>query len=206
MNNEQEKTPFLDAYINYIKSKPVCFDVPGHKRGSFVTDLSRKISPVILESDVNAPYGLDNLYNPKSVILESQQLAAKAFHADKCYFSVNGTTGGILTMFLACLKSHDKVILPRNVHKSVINALIISGAVPVFINPVIDDNLGIANGVTISSIEKAIEENSDVKAIFIINPTYYGVCSNLKEIVRIAHLKNVIVMVEIGRASCRERV
>lgn len=201
MKDEQEKTPFLDAYINYIKSKPVCFDVPGHKRGSFITDLSRKISPIILENDVNAPYGLDNLYNPKSVILESQTLAAKAFHADKCYFSVNGTTGGILTMFLACLKSHDKVILPRNVHKSVINALIISGAVPIFINPVIDESLGIANGVTVSSIQQAIEENSDVKAIFIINPTYYGVCSNLKEIVRIAHLKNILVMVDEAHGS-----
>lgn len=198
---DQEKTPFLDAYVDYIKSKPTCFDVPGHKRGHFVTDLSRKISPVILDYDVNAPYGLDNLYNPKSLILESEKLASKAFHADKCYFSVNGTTGGILTMFLACLKSHDKVILPRNIHKSVISALIISGAVPIFINPIIDEDLGIAEGMSVEEVTLAIKENPDTKAIFVINPTYYGITSDLKEIVKIAHENNIIVMCDEAHGS-----
>lgn len=200
-DEEQERTPFLDAYVEYVKSDPVCFDVPGHKRGHFITDLSRKISPIILQYDVNAPYGLDNLYNAKSLILESEKLASRAFHADKCFFSINGTTGGILTMFLACLKSHDKVILPRNIHKSVINALIISGAVPIFIDPVIDEDLGIANGVSTDSLKKKIDENPDAKAVFIINPTYYGITSNLKEIVKIAHEKNMIVMVDEAHGS-----
>ncbi len=204
MNNkdeDQERTPFLDAYVEYVKSNPVCFDVPGHKRGHFITDLSRKISPVLLDYDVNAPYGLDNLYNPKTYILESEKLASRAFHASRCYFLVNGTTGGILTMFLSCLKSHDKVILPRNIHKSVINALILSGAVPIFINPIIDEELGIAEGITIQSIEEKINENPDAKAIFLINPTYYGITSNLKEIVKLAHSKNIIVMVDEAHGS-----
>ena len=202
MNHDrQEETPFLDAYVSYVKSDPICLDVPGHKRGHFETDLSRKISPSILKFDVNAPYGLDNLYHPKGVILESEKLAAEAFHADECFFLVNGTTGGIISMFLSVLKTHDKVILPRNVHKSVINALILSGAVPIFIEPVIDEDLGIANGVTKDQLISAIEENSDVKAIFLINPTYYGVCSDLKEIVNIAHQKNIIVMVDEAHGS-----
>ena len=116
----QNKMPIYEALMNLKKERIVPFDVPGHKLGHFVTDLSRKISPAILAYDANAPLGLDNLYHPTSVIKESENLAAKAFHADHCLFSINGTSGGILSMFLACLDNKDKIILPRNSHKSVI--------------------------------------------------------------------------------------
>ncbi len=200
-DEEQQRTPFLDALVEYIKSDPVPFDVPGHKLGSFETDLSRKISPSILGTDANAPIGLDNLYHPTSVIKEAERLTAKVCQAEHCLFSVNGTTGGILTMFLACLYSKDKVILPRNVHKSVINALIISGAVPIFITPNIDAHLGIANSVTCADYVKAMDENPEAKAIFIINPTYFGITCDIKTIVTEAHKRNKIVMVDEAHGS-----
>ncbi len=200
-DNEQSKTPFLDALVDYCQSDPTCFDVPGHKLGHFVTDLSRKISPAILAYDANAPLGLDNLYHPTSVIKESENLAAKAFHADHCLFSINGTSGGILSMFLACLDNKDKIILPRNSHKSVINALIISGAIPIFVYPEIDDEYGIANNVSFEDYKKAIDDNLDAKAIFVINPTYFGMTTDLKSLVSYAHSHNMIVIVDEAHGS-----
>lgn len=197
----QLKTPFLDALLSYVQSSPVPFDVPGHKLGRLVTDLSRKISPKILGVDANAPIGLDNLYNARGVIKESEDLMAKLCHADHCLYSVNGTTGGILSMFLATLDNKDKVILPRNSHKSVINALIISGAVPIFVSPDIDEELGIANGVSTETYIQAMDEHPEAKAVFVINPTYFGIASNLRRIAEEAHRRNKVVLVDEAHGS-----
>ena len=199
--NEQEKTPFLSALIDYVKSKPVQFDVPGHKLGNFQSDLSRLIGSDFYSYDINAPIGMDNLFHPTGVINEAQDLAAKAFHADHCIFSVNGSTGGILAAIMGCLKTKEKIILPRNVHKSVINALIVSGAIPVFVNPVIDEDLKIACGVTTEDYIKAMDDNPTARAVFVINPTYFGVVSDLKEIVREAHKRNMIVIADEAHGS-----
>lgn len=198
---EQEKTPFLDALIEYCNSNPTPFDVPGHKLGSFNNDFSRKVSPLFYEYDCNAPIGLDNLYNPLGVIKEAEELAAKGLGAEHCLFSVNGTTGGILSMFLACLDSKDKVILPRNSHKSVINGLIISGAVPIFVDTVVDEDLGIACGMRTEDVIKAMDANPTAKAVFVINPTYFGVVSDLRSICEEAHKRGLIVMVDEAHGS-----
>lgn len=198
---DQNRTPYLDAYVSYLDSDPTCFDVPGHKRGHFETDLSRKLSPLFANDDVNAPYGMDNLAYPKTVIKEAEELMAQAMHADHCFFSVNGTTGGILAAFLGCLNEKDKVILPGNVHKSVINGLILSGAVPVFVSPQIDERLGVAAGVRTQDYIRAMDENKDAKAVFVINPTYFGVTSDLKRIVREAHRRKMIVICDEAHGS-----
>ncbi len=198
---DQNRTPYLDSYVKYLKSKPTCFDVPGHKMGKFETDLARKLSPVFSQYDVNAPYGMDNLAYPKGVIKEAEELMAEAMHSDVALFSVNGTSGGILAMFMGCLNEKDKVILPGNCHKSVINSLILSGATPVFVSPEIDEKLGVACGVKTSDYIKAMDDNKDAKAIFVINPTYFGVVSDLKKIVKEAHKRNMIVMVDEAHGS-----
>lgn len=200
-NENQNATPFLDALIDYISSNPTPFDVPGHKLGSFKNDLSRRICEEFYTYDANAPLGLDNLYNSTGVIKQAEDLAAKACHADHCLFSVNGTTGGILTMIMSCLNVKDKIIMPRNVHKSVVNALIISGAIPIFVSPVIDDKLGVACGVKTEDYVRAMDENPTAKAVFVINPTYFGVVSNLRSIVIEAHKRNMIVICDEAHGS-----
>ena len=190
----QLEEPFLQACIDYMDSKPVPFDVPGHKLGRFTNDLVKYAGDKVFESDFNAPLGLDNLYKPKGVIKKAEELAAKAFHADRAIFSVNGTTGGILTVIIGLLRAKDKIILPRNVHKSVINALILSGAYPIFVEPDVDKLTGIANGVSLDNYVKAMDENPDAKAIFVINPTYFGIASDLVNIVKQAHQRNILVI------------
>lgn len=191
---DQNREPFLEACINYLNSNPIPFDVPGHKMGGYTTDLVKYAGEQVFKADFNAPLGLDNLYHPKGVILEAEELAADAFHAERAIFSVNGTTGGILTVLNAVLRAKDKIILPRNVHKSVINGLIMSGAYPIFVKPDIDAQTGIANGVKLETYIKAMDENPDAKAIFVINPTYFGITSSLKRIVEEAHKRDIIVI------------
>ncbi len=193
-DKRQEREPFLEAMEAYIASKPTPFDVPGHKMGRMVTDLADMVGKKVFVADFNAPIGLDNLYHPNGVIKEAEDLAAEAFNADKAIFSVNGTTGGILTMINSLLRAKEKIILPRNVHKSVINALIMSGAYPVFVEPDIDEETGIANGVPTANYIKAMDENPDAKAVFVINPTYFGIASDLRSIVKEAHERDMIVM------------
>jgi arginine/lysine/ornithine decarboxylase len=86
--------------------------------------------------------------------------------------------------------------MPRNVHRSAINSLILAGAIPVYVNPGVDDELGIPLGMKLEDIKRTIAENLNAKAVFINNPTYYGICSNLREIVRIAHGYSMKVLVD----------
>ena len=152
MNHErQKKTPLLTAIKKYVESNPVPFDVPGHKMGRIGNDLSDYLGIKLFQADVNAPIGIDNLYKGTGVIYEAESLMADAYKADKAIFLINGTTSGIMMMIMGCVYSGEKVILPRNVHKSAINGLIVSGAIPVFVEPDYDNELGIANGVSVEN-------------------------------------------------------
>jgi len=150
----------------------------------------------ILDIDLINIAPLDDLHQPTGVILEAQRLAADAFGADSTYFSVQGTSTAIMTMILSVCGTGDKIIVPRNVHKSVLSAIIFAGARPVFLSPVRDTNLGIDHGVTTRSVRRALERHPDASALLVINPTYYGVCANLKEIVDLAHEYDIPVLVD----------
>jgi len=185
---EQQRTPLFDALKKYVDDKTVSFHVPGHKGGRGLREFRDFVGENVLNIDVTAGIlGLDTICNPLGVICESEALAAKAFGADHAHFLVNGTTSGIQAMILSVAGAGDEIIIPRNAHRSVVGGLILSGAKPVYIKPVIDDYMGIAMGITPESVRKALVEHPNAKAVFVINPTYYGVASNLKEIVKIVH-------------------
>ena len=192
----QDKAPVYEALTEFRRNRVVPFDVPGHKRGRGNPELVKLLGKQCVELDVNSMKPLDNLCHPISVIKEAEELAAEAFGAAKAFLMVGGTTSAVQTMVLTACKSGEKIILPRNVHRSVINALVINGATPIYVNPDVDKKLGIALGMKISQVEKAIEENPDAVAILVNNPTYYGICSNLKKIVEIAHAHNMLVLVD----------
>ena len=202
MNKEkQNNTPFFSEMKKYIESDPTCFDVPGHKMGNFDNDLEEYAGKTLYKLDVNAPIGLDNLYHPHGVIKEAEDLLADLYNVDEALFSINGTTGGIMTMIIGAIDAKEKIILPRNVHKSIINSLILSGAYPIFVMPDTDPETGIANGVKIDNYIKAMDENPDAKAVFVINPTYFGVTSNIKKLAKEAHERNMIVIADEAHGS-----
>jgi arginine decarboxylase len=194
---DHNRTPLFTALTEHAARRPVQFHIPGHKTGvgsdpefrAFIGDNALSIDLINI-----AP--LDDLHQPTGVILEAQQLAADAFGADYTFFSVQGTSGAIITMIMSVVGEGDKIILPRNVHKSILAAVIFSGAKPVFLSPARDMNLGIDHGVTPSSVRKALDRHPDAKAVLVINPTYYGVCANLQEIVDLVHSYDIPVLVD----------
>ncbi|SFD11512.1 aminotransferase class I/II-fold pyridoxal phosphate-dependent enzyme [Clostridium uliginosum] len=192
----QSNAPIYEALIKYKSMRVVPFDVPGHKQGKGNPKLTEFLGKSCLSVDVNSMKPLDNLCHPTSVIKEAEELAADAFGAKHVFFMVNGTTSAVQGMIMSVCQKGDKIIMPRNVHRSAINALIISGATPVYINPGVSKKLGIPLGMAVGDIEKAIKENPDAKAVFVNNPTYYGICSNLKAITELAHKHGMYVLVD----------
>lgn len=192
----QDKAPILEALEQFKRARVVPFDVPGHKRGKGNKELTKFLGEKCMTVDVNSMKPLDNLCHPVSVIHEAECLAADAFGASHAFFIVNGTTSAVQSMILTACKKGDKIILPRNVHRSVINALILCGAVPIYVNPDVDNTLGIALGMSLKDVKQAILDNPDAKAVLVNNPTYYGICSNLKAITQFAHEHNMLVLVD----------
>ncbi len=196
MKLDQHKAPILEALQAHKAARIVPFDVPGHKQGRGNPELMAFLGKQCMEADVNSMKPLDSLCHPTSVIREAEELAADAFGAAHAFLMVNGTTSAIQSMVLSVCKQGDKLILPRNVHRSIINALVLCGAVPIYVNPQINPRLGIALGMSINDVEKAIRENPDAKAVLVNNPTYYGICSNLAGIVKLAHDNNMLALVD----------
>ena len=192
----QDNAPIYEALERMRRMRVVPFDVPGHKRGRGNQELTDFLGEACMSVDVNSMKPLDNLCHPVSVIRDAEDLAAQAFGADSAFFMVGGTTSAVQSMILYACKNGDKIIMPRNVHRSAINALILCGAVPVYVNPDVNNTLGIALGMSVSQVEQAILENPDAKAVMVNNPTYYGICSDLKKIAELAHAHGMLVLVD----------
>lgn len=193
----QNDTPLFSGLIKHAQKNPIQFHIPGHKKGTGMDPEFREfIGDNALSIDLINIGPLDDLHSPKGMIKEAQDLAAKAFGADHTFFSVQGTSGAIMTMIMTVCGPGDKIIVPRNVHKSVMSAIVFSGAIPIFIHPEIDSDLGISHGITTDSVEKALEQHPDAKGVLVINPTYFGVAADLKKIVEVAHSYEVPVLVD----------
>ena len=192
----QVNAPIYEALRKFRRMRVVPFDVPGHKRGRGNMELTEFLGEDCMNVDVNSMKPLDNLCHPVSVIKDAEMLAAEAFGAANAFFMVGGTTSAVQSMIMYACKEGDKIIMPRNVHRSAINAIILTGAVPVYVNPDVNHKLGIALGMSVAQVEQAILDNPDAKAIMVNNPTYYGICSDLKKITELAHAHGMLVLVD----------
>ncbi|MBQ3856440.1 MAG: aminotransferase class I/II-fold pyridoxal phosphate-dependent enzyme [Ruminococcus sp.] len=192
----QVNAPIYEALRRLRRMRVVPFDVPGHKRGRGNMELTEFLGEDCMNADVNSMKPLDNLCHPVSVIRDAEDLAAQAFGAANVFFMVGGTTSAVQSMIMYACKEGEKIIMPRNVHRSAINALILTGAVPVYVDPDVNHQLGIALGMSVSQVEEAIRANPDAKAIMVNNPTYYGICSDLKRITELAHEHSMLVLVD----------
>lgn len=192
----QERAPVYEALEKFGKMRVVPFDVPGHKRGRGNPELARLLGDKCVSMDVNSMKPLDNLCHPVSVIREAEQLAADAFGAANAFLMVGGTTSAVQSMILSSVKAGEKVILPRNMHRSVMGALVLCGAVPVYVNPDCDARLGIPLGIRLEQLEETIARTPDAKAVLVNNPTYYGICSDMRGIVKLAHAHGMKVLAD----------
>lgn len=193
---DQNKTPLFDAVKYHVNRKAIPLQIPGHKHGNGLEEYREFVGENVLRMDLNETRGIDIIWDPTRVIADAEKLLADTFGASTAYFLINGTTSGVQAMIMSTCKPGEQIIVPRNAHKSIFNALILSGARPVYVVPEISDDLGIVMGITEDSLAKAIKENPDAKAVLAINPSYYGVTSNLKSFVEIAHQNGMPVLVD----------
>lgn len=193
----QQKTPLLDALGASARKVHASFYAPGHKRGQGAPiPLLELLGASVFGADLPELPNLDNLFAPQGVIQEAQELAAAAFGADKTWFLVNGSTVGVIAAILATCGAGEKIILPRNIHQSAIAGLILSGAMPIFINPEYDITNNLAHSITPTAIAKALQQHPDAKAVMMVYPTYHGVCGDLKAIAKIVHQHNIPLLVD----------
>lgn len=193
---DQNRAPIYEALEAFRKKRVVPFDVPGHKRGRGNPELTAFLGQQCVGVDVNSMKPLDNLCHPVSVIGQAEELAADAFGAAHAFLMVGGTTSAVQSMVLTVCKRGDEIILPRNVHKSVINALVLCGAVPVYVNPEVDRRLGISLGMRREQVARAIAQHPNAVAVLVNNPTYYGICSDLRAVVKMAHAAGMRCLVD----------
>ncbi|MBU5268287.1 aminotransferase class I/II-fold pyridoxal phosphate-dependent enzyme [Clostridium cochlearium] len=194
---DQYKTPLFDALMEYVDRETIPFHVPGHKKGVGIDEEFKKfIGENPFKIDVTVFKLVDSLHHPTGPIKKAQELAADAYGSKASFFCIHGTSGAIQAMIMSVVKSGDKIIIPRNVHKSVTSGIILSGATPVYMQPELDKRVGIAHGVTPETVEKNLKENPDAKAVLIINPTYYGVATDIKKIADIVHSYDIPLIVD----------
>ncbi|MEC4816207.1 MAG: aminotransferase class I/II-fold pyridoxal phosphate-dependent enzyme, partial [Scytonema sp. PMC 1069.18] len=193
----QHETPLLSTLKACAERPHAAFYTPGHKRGEGISSsLADVFGKAVFRADLPELAELDNLFAPQGVIQQAQQLAAEAFGASQTWFLVNGSTCGIEAAILATCGTGDKIILPRNVHSSAIAGLILSGAIPIFLNPEYDAVLDIAHSITPNAVQAALEQHPDAKAVMMVYPTYYGVCGDVGAIASIVHQYNIPLLVD----------
>ncbi|BCJ87440.1 aminotransferase class I/II-fold pyridoxal phosphate-dependent enzyme [Effusibacillus dendaii] len=191
-----DRIPILEALTSHVTANPLPLHVPGHKMGrGFAVQLAVWMGQA-LRLDLTELPGLDDLHQPEGPIAEAQQLAAEAFGSDMTYFLVGGSTVGNLAMILTVCAAGDTVILPRNAHKSVHNAVMLAGARPVYLYPQVDEQFGIPTVVPVKEVERALQEHPAARAVLITNPTYQGVCSDVAAIADVVHRHGKLLLVD----------
>lgn len=193
----QARAPLFEAMRDYAKKDMSAFHTPGHKQGKGADPEFRAlVGDNMLRIDLCELPEVDNLHDPDGVIKEAQELAAEAFDADATFFLVNGSTTGNNVMIMTVCDPGDKIIIPRNAHKSMIGGCIISGAKPVWMLPLWDDQLCVGHGVTPEEVEQALLEHPDAKGVCIIHPTYFGGVADLKRIADLCHAHGKPLLVD----------
>ncbi len=193
----QQETPLFSALMEYVDRDTLPFHVPGHKKGVGIdAEFKKFIGENPFKIDVTVFKLVDSLHHPIGPIKKAQELTADAYGADASFFSIHGTSGAIQAMIMSAVNDGEKIIVPRNVHKSITAGIILSGAIPIFMQPELDKKLGIAHGVPPETVKRTLEEHPDAKAVLIINPTYYGVATDLKKIAEIVHSHNIPLLVD----------
>ncbi|ASC70883.1 Arginine decarboxylase [Halomicronema hongdechloris C2206] len=194
---QQTDTPLLTALAEQAGRAHARFYAPGHKGGQGIpTALKTLLGPAVFRADLPELPELDNLFAPEGVIAAAQTLAAEAFGAERSWFLANGSTGGIEAAVLAACGPGDLILVPRNAHRSVISALILSGARPVWVQPDYDADWDLVHGVLPQTIQRGLQQFPETRAVLLTSPTYHGVCSPVAAIAEVVHGRGLPLLVD----------
>ncbi len=194
---DQTKTPYFQALLDYVDAGVIPFHTPGHIQGNGMDAAFREfVGDNICAIDLTPMPGIDDLLQPTESIKEAQELAARAYGADRTFFLINGSTSGNQCMMMTALDPGQKIAVPRNSHKSMLGGLVMSGAEPVYMQPEVDQELHMDHCVTPQTVARTLAEHPDLAAVYLVSPTYYGVAADLAEITRIVHEAGKMLLVD----------
>ncbi|MBR6098974.1 aminotransferase class I/II-fold pyridoxal phosphate-dependent enzyme [bacterium] len=196
------KAPIVEALKLAYENPTYQFHIPGHTKGNgTLTDFKKLIGAKALSVDTTDEFdNLGTLHPATGPIKEAQELAAKAFGAKKTFFLLNGSTAGNLAIAMGLTKKGQRILTNRNCHRSILTGMIISGAEPLWLVPKRFDDWGIWGNVTPESVEEALSTHNDISMVWITNPTYEGVVSDIKSISKICKKYNVPLVVDEAHA------
>lgn len=186
--------PLIMAVNKHIEKESISFHVPGHKNGLIYGGPEE--FKKFLVNDLTELTNLDDLHSPSGAIADAEKRLTNLYKSVQSFFLVGGSTVGNLSMALATLKCESKVLVQRNSHKSIFNALKLVKASPIFISPEIDEDLCVAKGLSFENVKLVIELNPDAKVMILTYPNYYGQVYDLKKIINLAHSKGILVLVD----------
>lgn len=194
---EKKTKTTLDFLLEHAAKEPISFHMPGHKGSKLYEKYGYgAFLQRFMDCDITEIPGADNLFQTEGVLRETQRRYAELYQVERSYMLINGTSSGIIAAILASVPEGGQLIMARNCHKSVFNALSLGGIQPVYVYPEMMEEYGILGQVTAAEIERVIQENPKAKAVILPSPNYYGICSNIKEIARLVHEHGKILIVD----------
>ncbi len=194
---DHSRAPFIEGVAAYRKQNMTPFATPGHKLGKGMDpELVALYGADAFACDIPVSGGADSIHFGFDTWRLAEELGADAWNADRTFYLVNGSSTGNLAFLTAQLRPGDKVIVARDVHKSMMVALIQCGARPVYIAPRLHPKLDIGLGIEAEDVEELLRKHPDAKMVILVSPSYCGVSSDLESIARVAHERNVPVYVD----------
>lgn len=191
-----EPMPLVEAMIKYKNAKVYPLHTPGHKGGRGMADLLRRELGESVAMDVSLMSELDDIHEPETYIAEAQRLAAETYGSDACFWAVNGTSQAIHAMLMTAVNPGEKVLLPRNAHRSVAGGIILGDLQPVFMEPDYSEEFGIYTQISAATVQRKLQEHKDIKAVLITSPNYYGIAADLERIAEICHQQQIPLLVD----------
>lgn len=197
--------PLWNGLCAHQQNNPISFHVPGHRNGKLF-NIANTISngqlthiealKRLAQLDLTELSGTDDLHDPSGIIANAQNEAAQYFGAEHTFFLVGGSTSGNLAIILTLCQRGDYIIVQRNVHKSIINGCKLAGVHVVFVAPLLDEETGYSYIPSLNTIEKALTQYPNAKAVILTNPNYYGMSVDLTDYVKLIHCYHIPLVVD----------
>lgn len=186
----QSETPLATAAAAYLDDPSITpFTTPGHKR-------SEELADEFLVCDLPLSSGVDDLHLTGDLLGQAERLAASLWGADLCLFCVNGSTQGNQALALSAGSPGDRVIVSRSLHKSLFAGLVFAGLEPVWVRPDVDPETGLALALPVARVRDALRAAPDARALFLVEPNFVGVMSDVAAIAALAHDAGIPVVVD----------
>ncbi len=197
MTHDQHATPYLDALLRHRERGFVSFSTPGHKHGQGAPPgMVEAFGLTLLQADVPMAGGVEDTRESTGLVALAEEIAAEAWGAERCFFLVNGSTGGVQSLVITLAGPGDTLIVPRNSHKSLLAGLIFSGAMPHYVEPPLDPEWGVPRNVTTAAVAEALRACPTARALFVTSPTYNGFGADLEALAPLAHAAGMPFVVD----------